>query len=498
MDRRQKNRLRHPALPKPVLCSDPLLMDCPSMSRDEQCDGQQRLGRQLIGSMGGVPHASVRQDGLGLSQMACLCQALLPSRRANGLRGSCRTAAQRLWMQRPGRQRCDQRLRPPWPPGGPASLALLAVLALALGLAIGQMRGGRRAPGSSQADAAAPAAAGSPAAAGALPVAGAGPLQAGDLALVINAADPLSEAIGSHYQRVRRIPAAQVIRVRFPPGRSALTVAEFQRLHRQVRRQTPAHVQAYALAWAAPWRVGCVSITSAFAFGRLRSSCHNTCQATPANPWYARGEIHRPWPELGFRPTMLLAASDATAGRALIDRGVAADGTAPAGSAYLHTSSDRLRNGRAAFYAATGGLLARQLHIRLLRGDGLQGSRDVIALFTGVTHMPQLESLGFRPGAVADHLTSYGGVLTGPSGTSRDGGNGQMSALRWLEAGATGSYGTVVEPCNLTSKFPHPGLLLTYYRRGDTLLESYWRSVATPEQGVFIGEPLARPWPARG
>jgi uncharacterized protein (TIGR03790 family) len=72
-----------------------------------------------------------------------------------------------------------------------------------------------------------------------------------------------------------------------------------------------------------------------------------------------------------------------------------------------------------------------------------------------------------------------------------------MSALRWLEAGATGSYGTVVEPCNLTTKFPHPGLLLTYYRRGDTLLESYWRSVAMPEQGVFIGEPLARPWGPR-
>jgi hypothetical protein len=40
-------------------------------------------------------------------------------------------------------------------------------------------------------------------------------------------------------------------------------------------------------------------------------------------------------------------------------------------------------------------------------------------------------------------------------------------------------------------------LLLAYYRRGDTLLEAYWRSVAMPDQGLFIGEPLARPWPAR-
>jgi hypothetical protein len=72
-----------------------------------------------------------------------------------------------------------------------------------------------------------------------------------------------------------------------------------------------------------------------------------------------------------------------------------------------------------------------------------------------------------------------------------------MSALRWLEAGATGSYGTVVEPCSFPAKFSDPGLLLTYYRRGDTLIESYWRSVAMPGQGVFIGEPLARPWPVR-
>jgi uncharacterized protein (TIGR03790 family) len=117
---------------------------------------------------------------------------------------------------------------------------------------------------------------------------------------------------------------------------------------------------------------------------------------------------------------------------------------------------------------------------------------------TGLTVVPELTSNRFRPGAVGDHLTSFGGMLTGPSGRSADGGNGQMSALRWLEAGASGSYGTVVEPCNHPAKFPDPGLLLSYYRRGDTLLESYWRSVAMPEQGVFIGEPLARPWGPRG
>ena len=29
---------------------------------------------------------------------------------------------------------------------------------------------------------------------------------------------------------------------------------------------------------------------------------------------------------------------------------------------------------------------------------------------------------------------------------------------------------------------------------GDTLIEAYWKSVQQPGEGIFIGEPLARPW----
>lgn len=73
-----------------------------------------------------------------------------------------------------------------------------------------------------------------------------------------------------------------------------------------------------------------------------------------------------------------------------------------------------------------------------------------------------------------------------------------MSSLRWLEAGATGSYGTVIEPCNFTEKFPNPRLLMAYYLRGASLIEAYWKSVAWPGEGLFIGEPLAAPFSRRG
>jgi hypothetical protein len=69
-----------------------------------------------------------------------------------------------------------------------------------------------------------------------------------------------------------------------------------------------------------------------------------------------------------------------------------------------------------------------------------------------------------------------------------------MSSLKWLEAGATASYGTVSEPCSYWQKFPHPAVLLKHYLSGATAVEAYWKSVAWPAQGVFIGEPLAAPY----
>ena len=314
-------------------------------------------------------------------------------------------------------------------------------------------------------------------------------LRAADVAVVVNGADPLSERIGRFYLQTRGIPASQLIRIRFPPGRSNLDPASFRRLRQEILRQTPAHVQVYAIAWTTPWRVGCQSITSALSLGVDPRWCATGCQLSRPSPYFGRGSVRRPWDELGIRPSMLLAGSDFEQVRQLILRGKAADGTAPPGTAYLLSTSDPARNVRAVLYAGAQRLLAPLLKVQVLSSDRLEGADDVIALFTGLVRVEGLASNRFRPGAVADHLTSFGGELTADPTPS-----GQMSALRWLEAGATGSYGTVVEPCNFLAKFPSPGLLLTYYRRGDTLLEAYWRSVAMPGQGVFIGEPLARPW----
>jgi hypothetical protein len=115
---------------------------------------------------------------------------------------------------------------------------------------------------------------------------------------------------------------------------------------------------------------------------------------------------------------------------------------------------------------------------------------NILFYETGAANVPSLRTNTFVPGALADHLTSGGGDLFGSTAVD----NGQMSILRWLEAGATASYGTETEPCAHAQKFPQASVLVKSYFVGDTAVEAYLKSVQWPAQGVFVGEPLARPF----
>ena len=307
---------------------------------------------------------------------------------------------------------------------------------------------------------------------------------ADELALLINDDDPLSRQTGEYYRQARRIPAANVIHVNFAPGRSALTQDEFAQLKAQIDRATPAHVQAYAVAWTAPYRVGCMSLTSALAFGFDDGYCSATCGPTTASAYF-NSPSQYPMNDHRLRPAMMLAGASFEQVRALSDRGVAADGQFPDGRAYLLTTPDKARSVRAHYFELTARELAGVFPIEVLETTAIENRRDVLFYFTGLVQVPHLETLRFQPGALADHLTSTGGQLTDSS---------QMSSLRWLEAGATASYGTVVEPCNHAQKFPFPGIAMYHYANGASAIEAYWKSVAWPGEGVFIGEPLARPF----
>jgi uncharacterized protein (TIGR03790 family) len=305
-----------------------------------------------------------------------------------------------------------------------------------------------------------------------------------DLAVIVNDNDPLSQKIGGYYQKRRGIPADNVIHVRFHPGKAIMSQGEFARVKAEVDRKTPASVQAFALTWASPYRVDCMSITSAFALGFDKAFCSHGCSRTKASPYY-NSSTSQPYADFKIRPTMSLAGLNFAAVKALIDRGIKADGTHPSGTGYLLSTGDKLRNVRAAEYPRVMQETHNLIDAKLIQGDFIKDKYDVLFYFTGLASVPELGSLGFRPGAIADHLTSFGGQLTDSS---------QMSILRWLEAGATGSYGTVAEPCNLPDKFPDPAVVLYWYLAGNSLIEAYWKSVRWPGEGIFIGEPLSNPY----
>ena len=310
-------------------------------------------------------------------------------------------------------------------------------------------------------------------------------LEARELAVIVNDADPLSREIAQYYQQRRNIPTENLIHISFKPNRSVLKAEEFVRLKNQVDAAVSPDIQAYVITWAAPYRVDCMSITSAFALGFDQRWCSaKTCATTQPSAYY-NSTSTAPFRDFAMRPTMALAATDFAQAKALIDRGIASDGSRPSGTAYLVSTSDKPRNVRATMFPQIEQILSSLLKIRIVQNDQIIGRKDVLFYFTGLKAVKGLSTLEFLPGAVADHLTSMGGKLTE---------NHHMSAMRWLEAGATGSYGTVVEPCAHPTKFPNPGILMRHYVQGETLIEAYWKSVRMPGEGIFIGEPLAAPF----
>jgi hypothetical protein len=191
---------------------------------------------------------------------------------------------------------------------------------------------------------------------------------------------------------------------------------------------------------------------------------------------------------------MMLGTSTLAGAMALIDRGVQADASYPTGDGYVLRTSDSARNVRYPDYTKlpalwpgiTGLQLTYQDNSNSSSSDTVTNKSNLLFYFTGLAQVGGIASNSYRPGAVADHLTSYGAYL--PTG------NGQMPITAWLDAGVTASYGTVEEPCNYTQKFSVASVLIDHYYRGDSLMEAYWKSVQWPGQGLFVGEPLAQPF----
>jgi uncharacterized protein (TIGR03790 family) len=320
--------------------------------------------------------------------------------------------------------------------------------------------------------------------------------------VIVNQISSNSCALGNYYAERRQVPPDNVLRISWAGANISWTSAEFQTsllnplLSMLATRQLTNQIDYVVLSMDIPFQTlnGPVvnGTTSALFYGLKTNSGPEAANIT--NSYAASEAIFRTAkpataPGYSFLTTMLTADSLAQAMQ-LVDQGVASDGTFPSGTVVLAKSSDYLRNVRyhefdnVMFNTRIRGRYA----MRREDSDSPSGQTNLLGYQTGLANF-SISPGTFVPGAMADSLTSYGGVIFGPSG--------QTSLLAFIYAGASGSYGTVTEPSPDTRKFPDPQVYF-YQSRGFSLAEAYYQSISIPYQGLIVGEPLAAPFAATG
>jgi uncharacterized protein (TIGR03790 family) len=125
----------------------------------------------------------------------------------------------------------------------------------------------------------------------------------------------------------------------------------------------------------------------------------------------------------------------------LIDRGLKADATYPTIDGWMVRSWDAARSVRYPYFIDTMAMFNKQDTLSLdymdyyVTDEWYIQNTNTMFYYQSLDNVPSIETNTYVPGAAGDHLTSFGGILTNTSG--------QMPCLKYLQSGATGSYGTV-------------------------------------------------------
>jgi uncharacterized protein (TIGR03790 family) len=330
-------------------------------------------------------------------------------------------------------------------------------------------------------------------------------LQAGggglNTVVVVNQASSNSCELGNYFCERRQAPAENVLRITWTGGPITWTSNDFQSVLQiplqsmLAARQLTNQIDYVVLSMDIPFQTtlpsGANATTAALFYG-LKIVGGTDPGVTNS---YARSENvfqeARPAsaPGVSFLATMITAET-LTQAKQLVDHGVDSDGTFPLSPVVLAKSSDPARNIRhplfdnAIFNVDILGVssILRTNTDSLLERTGLMGfqtGEDEYSLSPGT----------FVPGAMADSLTSFGGIIFGP--------NSQTNLLACINAGAAGSYGTVNEPGTDTQKFPDPQVYF-YQARGFSLAECIYQSIPAPFLGLTVAEPLAAPFARSG
>ena len=190
---------------------------------------------------------------------------------------------------------------------------------------------------------------------------------------------------------------------------------------------------------------------------------------------------------------MLSAMLPATSGRGLsvdeafrnLERSARADASADGRGiiCFMKSRDIRSRVRRWGFDAAIRELAEAGVAGKVVEGV-LPKKLDIMGLCVGAAAFDWAAGGNtLHPGAIAEHLTSFGGALQP--------GNTQTPLTEFLRHGAALSSGTVMEPLALQAKFPTP-FIQAHYARGASAIEALYMSVQGPYQLLVAGDPLTR------
>lgn len=221
---------------------------------------------------------------------------------------------------------------------------------------------------------------------------------------------------------------------------------------------------------------------------------HNTTRSYGFRSWYGWSDQGQPL-EAGGAGYLLSTMLAVTSGRgntvpeviSYLSSAAEADGTQPKGTIYFMKNGDvRSTTRQPGFAPAVAELKQLGIQAEILEGKLPSERNDVQGLMAGSADFDWPASGSkIKPGALCEHLTSFGGVLRANAG--------QTPLTEFLRYGAAGATGTITEPYAIQDKFPLPAVQV-HYARGCTLAEACYQSLAGPYQLLVVGDPLCRPW----
>lgn len=330
--------------------------------------------------------------------------------------------------------------------------------------------------------------------------------------IVVNDESIESQQIGALYRQTRGIPERNVCHVSISPRTNRVNSGLFQtsvvsRIHQHIAahglsNQIDYIVLSKDIPYAARWDIdnGLQNGSTAIIFYGLKDFMDPNCQVHTgtSNAYYQTERAFRrsdSYAASNYYLCTMLTARGLSQATTLVARAKSADGTYPRGDIVLFKSWSLGNPARNIRYKRFDNLDFSSLfftnfpNVEVAQNEwnAVFQNTNLLGYCHSVSTSIWINNHTYLPGAIADHLTSCGGFLFDAEEQS------QMSILDWIQAGASASYGTVVEPCAYLEKFPDPMVYFWQYR-GFNLAESYWMSVQNPYMGIFLGDPLMAPF----